>query len=151
MHLAIVFALTIAIAAPAVASDPCFLAYWHADADLQECRQLAEAGNPDAQFGLALVLWSGIDRAPDRKDALDWFRAAARQGHLLSQVALGRFLTVDEVIPELRNRPEGYAWWVVAGERDAAANLRSTFTTEELAAGERMAQEFQSLYGAVHK
>lgn len=150
MHRAIFVALVIAVAAPAVASDSCSLAYSDGGADLRECRQLAEAGNPDAQFGLALVLWSGIDRAPDRKDALDWFRAAARQGHLLSQVALGRFLTVDEVIPELRNRPEGYAWWVVAGERDAAANLRSTFTASELVAGERLAQEFQSQYGAVH-
>jgi len=139
------------LAHPARADEACRLASSNAAeiASLEECHQHAEAGDAEAQFSYALILWGGNDWPAKPKEGLDWFRRAARQGHVLARVVLGRFLSSEEVAPDLRNRPEGYAWWVVGGERDAAANLRQKLSESELAQGERMANEFKAAYGSV--
>lgn len=132
-------------ASSALAGDSCHDAYWNstAAASLVECRASADSGNAQSQFGYALVLWSGHGEIEDRNEALKWFRSAARQGHTLSRVVLGRFLSSDEVAPELRNRAEGYAWWVVAGESGAAADLRKKLSADEVKRGEHLVQEFR--------
>jgi TPR repeat protein len=141
------------VASPAFASevneDACWLAYWDSAAlkELQKCVCDAVAGDANAQFGYALILWSGQGRDSHRADALEWFRRAARQGHLLSRVALGRYLTIEEVSPVLQNKAEGYAWWLVAGESDSAAGLKQRMTSTEITEGERMAKEFLVDYG----
>jgi len=129
--------------------DPCRRAYLSADAvtELHQCHVEADAGKAEAQLGYALILWSGYDRDSQPEEALRWFRRAARQGNLLARVALGRFLTSEEVPPVLRNKAEGYAWWLVSGQLDSASDLRQRMSVEEVAEGERMAKDFLVDYG----
>ena len=149
MHRVAAVALLAAVSAVARAGDVCSDAYLDATriASAQECRKGAESGNTESQFGYGLILWSGHGRPAQQKEALDWFRRAARQGHPLAQVMLGRMLSDPEVPAELRNPIEGYAWWVVAGERDAARALRSRLSVAEVAQAEQLAREFEAAYG----
>lgn len=132
------------------ASDACSTAYGDAQAasELRQCQQGAQAGDAESQFGYGLVLWSGHGRTPQPKEALEWFRQAARQKHRLARVMLGRMLSEPGVPAELRNPAEGYAWWVVAGERDAAAGLKERLSTAERAQAERFVADFKSAYGS---
>jgi TPR repeat protein len=132
------------------ASDACSEAYQSetAQASLSACRQNAESGNSGAEFGYGLVLWSGHGRQAQPKESIECFRRAAKQGHLLARVVLGRFLTDDQAPQEIRNLAEGYAWWLVGGEKDAATELKRRLSPSELAKGEQLAKEFAAKYGA---
>jgi hypothetical protein len=61
-------------------SDPCNTAYWNGSrrAEADACEVRAKAGGPNAEFGYALLLWSGHDRPSDHTSALEWFRMSAR-------------------------------------------------------------------------
>jgi hypothetical protein len=61
---------------------------------------------------------------------------------------LGRILSEPTISSVLRNPVEAYAWWSVAGEREAAAKLRESFSPDQFVQAERMSREFQSAYGA---
>ena len=126
LRLALIAILLTATSA-AKAGGACDEAYSNVTAtiQLQECRAAAERAEPEAEFGYGLVLWSGHDRAAQPIEAIEWLRRAGRHGHHLARVMLGRFLTDPEAPQTVRNLPEGYAWWLVAGEKDAAAKLRA--------------------------
>jgi curved DNA-binding protein CbpA len=51
--------------------------------------QLAEQGNPDAQFNLGLMHAKGQGVAKDDKQAVEWFAKAAEQGYREAQTKLG--------------------------------------------------------------
>ena len=131
-------------------ADPCSQAYADrgATAAFSKCRRAAKSGNAESQFGYGLVLWSGKGRSASQAEALEWLRRSARQAHLLARITLGRFLTSEDLAPELRNRAEGYAWWVLAGEKDAASNLKGRLSSTELVEGESLVTEFLREYGA---
>jgi len=150
MNQLLAVALLLSLVAGARASDACSEAYRSAAAasSFLECRQAAESGDPDSELGYGLVLWSGRDRTAQPKEAVEWFRRSAKHSHHLAMVILGRFLTDAQAPPEIRNLPEGYAWWVVGGERDAAAELKLRLSPTELASAELLAKEFASKYGA---
>ena len=145
------FALALLVSAPHVAraeSDPCSLAYRDGSkqAEADECKGSAMAGGPNAEFGYALLLWSGHDRASDRKSALEWFRRSARQGHYLAQISLGRFLSDATVDPQLRNPVEAYAWWIAAGATDSAMKLLTALNTADANAAESLGSEYRAKY-----
>jgi TPR repeat protein len=146
---AITIALVLCVAPVAQAGSACSDAYAGAadPATPEQCRRLAESGDPDSEFGYGLLLWSGHGRTSQPKEAVLWLRRAAKHGHLLARVALGRFLTDPEAPPEVRNLSEGYAWWVVAGETDAASSLKRRLTPSQLAAGEQLAKQFAGEHG----
>jgi TPR repeat protein len=152
-HNVIVVVTLLAFAAIAQASDACEDAYWDgtSSANLDECLRLAKSGDPGSEFRYGLLLWTGHDRASQPKEAALWLRRAAEQGYLLARVTLGRLLSDSETPPDVRNLPEGYAWWVVGGENDAAAKLKHRLTASELAKGEQIAKEFAVEYGLSHK
>jgi len=105
------------------------------------------AGGPNAEFGYALILWSGNDRPSDRKSALEWFRKSARQGHSLAQVSLGRFLSHPTLDAQLRNPVEAYAWWIAAGATNAATKLFATLSTTDASAAKSLGSEYKAKYG----
>jgi TPR repeat protein len=145
------FLVTLAIAAvPAFAAeDHCHAGYWDGtkrDA-IARCEADAKAGDAHAQFGFALILWSGHDRHPDHRAALDWFRLSARQGNLLAQVFLGHVLSDREVEADLRNPVEAYAWFIAAGETKAAAKLRATLSASDGRSADQLASEYRMKYG----
>ena len=129
-------------------SDPCYIAYGdaskHAEAD--RCKAGAIAGGPNAEFGYALILWSGHDRPSDRRSALEWFRKSARHGHYLAQISLGRFLSDATLDPELRNPVEAYAWWTAAGATNSAVKLLATLSTSDASAAKVLAGEYKAKY-----
>ena len=149
MNRAIVVASLLGLVSAAQADTSCSDAYWSATnpASAADCRRLAETGDPESEFGYGLLLWSGHDRVNQPKEAVVWLRRAAMHGHVLARVSLGRFLTDPEAPSEVRDLPEGYAWWVVGGESDAASKLRSRLNASELATGEHLAIEFALKYG----
>ncbi len=130
------------------AVDPCTEAYSNGKdtENLSQCRTKAESGNAEAEFGYALILWSGNDQKNDQREALKWFQKSARQGHKLAQVALGIFLSHEKVDQAFRDRPEAYAWFVTAGETDAAARLLSQLTSDELQRAKALAKDYETKY-----
>jgi TPR repeat protein len=132
------------------ASEACSEAYQSESAttSLEACRQSAKSGVSGAEYGYGLILWSGQGRQTQPKEAIEWFRRAAKHGNRLARVVLGRFLTDDQVPREIRNLAEGYAWWLVGGEQDAAAELKHRLSPAELSTGEKLAKEFATKYGA---
>ena len=144
--LAIAFVAFVPLACFAV--DPCDEAYRNGKdtQNLLQCRAKAEAGNAKAEFGYALILWSGHDRNNDQREALRWFHKSARQGHKLAQVALGTFLSHEKVDQTFRDRPEAYAWFITAGETDAAVRLLSQLPADELQKAKALAKEYEAKY-----
>jgi TPR repeat protein len=117
------------------------------DAAEAKCKQLAEAGEAEAQFGYALILLSGHARNPEPAESLKWFRMSATRGSHLARVALGRLLSDEQMLaPALRDPVEGYAWWVIAGEKDAAALLLTRMPPSQRADAERKAADFLGKY-----
>jgi len=58
---------------------------------LREFKKLAEAGNPNAQFSLAVLYLSGRGVKRDVAQAIDWHRKAAAQGLASAEHGLGVF------------------------------------------------------------
>ena len=62
----------------------------HEDA-VSRYRKLAEQGNAQAQYDLAVCYYQGRGVSPDYAEGLKWFRQAAEQGHAEAQCVLGVF------------------------------------------------------------
>jgi len=143
-------AIALVLVAPlaCLAVDQCAEAYRNGKdtENLSQCRTKAESGNAEAEFGYALILWSGHDQKNDQREALMWFQKSARQGHKLAQVALGTFLSHEKADQSFRDRPEAYAWFVTAGETDAATRLLSQLTSDEIQKAKALAKDYETKY-----
>ena len=68
------------------------VAEWYTDPESAAARQgfrrLAEGGDPAAQWWLGVSYQYGVGAPKDRKNALRWFRQAARQGNARAQESL---------------------------------------------------------------
>ena len=128
-------------------AGPCDIAYWDAmvTAIYPECQAAAVAGDPEAQFGYAQILWSGHGHETHREQAIEWYRKAAKQGHRFAQLALGRFLS-DERSPVVRNPIEAYAWYAVLDERTAMQRVASTLSGPALEKALVLASEYIASY-----
>jgi hypothetical protein len=74
-------------------------------------RQCAAAGNPEAQYNLAVLIEGGVlDDGPGA--AAEWYRRAADRGHLRAQVRLAALLLRGDAIP--RDLVEAYKWYTLA-------------------------------------
>lgn len=143
-----VLLLVFACGAAEAVSNDCHDAYWnwHNVAALKRCQVAADSGDPEAQFGYGLILWSGPPKTINRREALDWLRKSARQGHWLAQVTLGTLLQQRELGASLRNRPEAVAWLTRAGEAAGAARLRANLSDADKRAADSLASEFLAKY-----
>src|SRR5436309_3203198 len=56
---------------------------------LRLIRPLADQGNAEAQYNLAIMYFTGQGVPKDYAEAAKWFRLAAEQGHAGAQYALG--------------------------------------------------------------
>ena len=132
----------------ASSDDPCHDAYWDGSKleDLSKCKTAAEAGDAAAEFGYGLILWSGHDREEDHKGAVEWFTKSARQGHRLAQIMLGAIFSRKEFPIELRNPVEGYAWFVTAGDTEAAGRVKSQLTQAQYEQAKQLAAEYRAKY-----
>jgi TPR repeat protein len=130
------------------ADDACSAAYDSAAdvANFEQCRALALAGERSAQLGYGLILWSGYDRKPNRSEALEWWRRAARQGYWLAQIALADWLAHPDLDPSLRNDVEAYAWASTLGREHQPNELWNTFSPEQQELARKLAEEFKAKY-----
>jgi TPR repeat protein len=74
----------------------------------------AERGDPGAQWSLGVLHEEGRGGlVKDLREAMKWWRKAAKQGHALSQAKLGVAYVKGEGVR--RDLVEGYAWLAASG------------------------------------
>lgn len=112
--LAVATAMTVA---PVAADSPLgWEAFDNGDYDLalRLFAPLAEAGDPDAQYGMALLLSDGLGVPQDRQSAVEWLERSAVQGHDQAMVNLG--FHIDLGLGHARDRDLAEHWYAQAAE-----------------------------------
>ena len=84
-------------------------------ATIDAWRPLAEAGNAEAQAGLAGLYADGFGVARDPREAAAWYERAARAGHLVARLNLGDMLARGWGVA--RDRVAAYAWLELAARQ----------------------------------
>jgi TPR repeat protein len=110
----------------------------------------AEQGDPEAQFNLAVTLYSHRELDPDKSSAFKWFCQAAEQGVVKAQSKLGfLFSSGDGVVEDLI---EGHKWFYIAsqgGDKPAGSNLersRALLGVRQVGEAERRAVSWLSTF-----
>ncbi len=104
-------------------------------ATLSAWRPLAEAGNAEAQAGLAGLYASGFGVAPDPRAAAAWYERAARAGHRVARLNLGDMLARGQGIA--RDRVAAHAWLELAARQGSDwAAARRDQVARAMSAGE---------------
>lgn len=104
-------------------------------ATLSAWRPLAEAGNAEAQAGLAGLYASGFGVARDPRVAAEWYSRAARAGHRVARLNLGDMLARGQGIA--RDRVAAYAWLELAARQGSDwAAARRDEVARAMSAGE---------------
>ena len=67
---------------------------------VNDLRNRASEGNPEAQYFLGLLMWYGDGVGTNREMAMDYFRKAAKQGHIHAQFNVGLILAFSEPDPK---------------------------------------------------
>jgi GAF domain-containing protein len=115
-------------------------------ATVDQLRQMAESGNPDAENILGLRYFQGDEINGIRKDeqqAFHWFNRAAEHGSLKAQSKIGFLYRSGRGVPQDLNK--AYFWAAVASARgdevnkNLAALLSSSMTRTQTAAIEEQA------------
>jgi hypothetical protein len=110
-------------------------------------RRSAEQGNAFGQANLGHMYDDGEGVAEDDVEAVKWYRAAAEQGFDKAQYILGLMYARGTGAP--RSEVEAFRWWSIAaaaGNEKAIrdqAELASTMTAEQIAAGRKLAQDWK--------
>jgi TPR repeat protein len=96
------------------------------------CLIAAGAGYPDAQFIVGMLYDTGTYFKKDTTEALKWFRKAAEQGHIKSQVLLSKFYYEGKGTE--KDLIESYAWLkvVAAGKPSNAEEELGIKSAKEL-------------------
>ena len=104
-------------------------------------RRAAVLGHVSAQANLGSLYFTR--KPPQPKEAIYFWRQAARQGDAVSQFQLGaQYFNGDVVV---QDRVEGYAWMILAADnglqdaRDALATMRRFLSTEQQQDGAALA------------
>ena len=61
----------------------------HFSSAMQYLSPLAKAGNPEAQYRVAIMLQNGLGHVANETQAFTWLQQAAEQNHGLAQHSLG--------------------------------------------------------------
>ena len=114
--------------------------------DLQGMRNLAEQGDPAAQFSVGARYATGEDVPQDYAEAVRWFSLAAEQGHVTSQATLGAYYWAGRGVPQ--DMVKAYFWSVLAqaGGDEASkyrvAVLASRMNRAQIAAAQQLANDW---------
>lgn len=73
--------------------------------------QLADAGNPEAQFRLGEMFWYGDGTAPDSQRAKTWMEKAASSGHAGARESLA-------ILQQRETRASDIAYWISGYQGD---------------------------------
>ena len=108
---------------------------------------VAEQGNSDAQGMLGVMYQQGIGILEDYQKAAYWYRKAAEQGHAFALNNLAIMHLAGHGVKQ--DFPTAYALFLLSikeGHEEAqklANETRHTLTTEQIAAGQKIAREWQ--------
>jgi hypothetical protein len=110
-------------------------------ASLEQLRQMAEKGDPNAQNALGLHYATGDGVELNEQEAVRWFIKAAEQGNVLAQSKLGSIYYSGRGVPQDPNR--AYFWMAVArlngddASKTLAPFVRARLTRSQVAAIEQ--------------
>jgi hypothetical protein len=80
--------------------------------DLATVREMAEQGDPAAQFALGSRYAIGEEVRQDDSEAARWFSNAAKQGHTEAQAILGMYYMLGKGVPQ--DADKAYFWSILA-------------------------------------
>jgi len=83
--------------------------------DFERDRQLANAGDPVAQYNLGVHYQSGDGVLQDLQQAAYWFTLSAEQGHARAQFHLGQLYFLGQGVA--RDYLSAVTWWSLAAEQ----------------------------------
>jgi len=112
-------------------------------ASLEQLRQMANKGDPNAQNALGLHYATGDGVELNEQEAIRWFIKAAEQGNVLAQSKLGSIYYSGRGVPQDPNR--AYFWMAVArlngddASKTLAPFVRARLTRAQVAAIEQNA------------
>ncbi len=112
-------------------------------ADLQ---RLADQGNADAQWQMAVRYHDGEGVVQNDTQAMLWFQLAAEQGNVAAQSALGSYYWAGRGVPE--DLSKAYMWSEIAlagGDQNSKARLEglaSRMTRSQISAARQKAEEW---------
>ncbi|MDD4393309.1 MAG: trypsin-like peptidase domain-containing protein [Desulfobacterales bacterium] len=97
--------------------------------DFDTVKILAEQGDAEAQFNMAMMYGNGKGVPKDLKEAVHWLKKAAERGHIKAQSCLGGlYVDGDEGLPQ--DYEKGVYWYTKAaeaGETEVQWNLGAMY------------------------
>lgn len=82
---------------------------------------LAEQGNAEAQFRMAIMCQNGLGMVSNQEKALAYMRNAAEQGHALARHGLGFMYLEGECVD--KDEAEAAKWFRLAAEQGMAGSM----------------------------
>jgi hypothetical protein len=113
---------------------------------LEGMRQLAQQGDPAAQFSVGARYATGEDGRRDYAEAVRWFSMAAEHGHVVSQATLGAYYWAGRGVHE--DLVKAYFWSVLAqaggdeASRHRLVPLASRMSPAQIAAAQQQADDW---------
>jgi len=113
---------------------------------LQSIRQLANQGDPTAQFALGARYATGEEVPQDYGEAVRWFKKAAEQGQVAAQATLGAYYWAGRGVPV--DLTQAYFWSFLAeaggdeASRSRVALLTSRLSRTQVLAAQKQANEW---------
>jgi hypothetical protein len=99
--------------------------------DLTTVREMAEQGDPAAQFALGTRYAIGEEVQQDDGEAAGWFSKAAQQGHTEAQAILGVYYMLGRGVPQ--DLDKAYFWSILAQDGgDAGGEYRVKILTSRM-------------------
>lgn len=112
-----------------------------------EWRQLAERGEVDSQYQVALMYENGVGTAANADEALKWYQLAAEQGNVQSQLRLAGLALAGE-LPDA-GEEEARRWLAMAvSEGDPGAQLNLGMLLLEGRGGDKDPEQAVQLFEA---
>jgi len=114
---------------------------------LKEFLPLAQEGNADAQFELAVMYALGLGVPQVDKEAVKWLNLAAEQGHATAQYNLGDMYERGRGVPQ--DYIKAHMWFNLAGAKgnvQAVKNrdiIAAKMTPAQIAEAQRLAREWK--------
>ena len=107
-----------------------------------------EQGHASAQFNLGNMCYFGEGVLENYKKAFQWYTKSAEQGHASAQYNLGTMYYRGEGVEKNLSMAYGLYLLAAQGDDETAKNnlpkLRLKLTTEQIAEGQKIAQEWQA-------
>ena len=88
---------------------------------MQNLSPLAQAGNVEAQYRVAIMQQNGLIGSENLKEAANWMRKAAEQGHAMAQHGLGFMYMEGEGVE--KDIPKAIEWLEKAANQGLAGSL----------------------------